>query len=348
MPHRSPPSIALLFLGVTCSLATAQIPDSLRGRNDLQSTLYIASDGSRPNDITPMFLFSMHYDSSRTIFTFGECKLNGVKIHMPTWHFDSTITTMEADQLSNYSRTASMKLTTGDTISFYRELGWYNPHTEEQIEEGYYALDSLDYAIELVESNTGIRKALLDSIGVLSRVNPGRPVFHGSRPIIAHVKYAVPPQFDEDSAYIRIKLYVRGTGPHYTIRHDELTVNPSLRLADPAWLDYLNTFGGALGRRNIQELSHSTIEPRDNSSLQVYPNPSSGDVQIEYTVSDRTTSIAIAIYDQQGELLFIPSMGVTQPGILRASYTFSANGSYYVAVVRDGNLITATKVTVQR
>lgn len=79
--------------------------------------------------ISPAYHYMMTYQpTSRTEFIFTECKKNGKLINLLPWNYNQIISA-PAELISYNSRTVNFQVRAGDTISFYREMDWYNPST---------------------------------------------------------------------------------------------------------------------------------------------------------------------------------------------------------------------------
>lgn len=144
--------------------------------------------------------------------------------------------------LSFNSTTVPFTCHAGDTLSFYRELYWKNLVTGESDTAGYYSPDSLDYAIELVRLSDSARVATLDSVGILANTTPGPPRIHGGRPLLATVRYVVPPALEGTEAFMRVLVFHRGEGPYWFTRTDRVTIGYSAHATHPDWLPYWEHF----------------------------------------------------------------------------------------------------------
>ncbi len=196
-------------------------------------------------EIRPGFGFEMHYDSGHTMYRATEFFLNGTRLWLYGWCEGKTIRDLGESALADSTRTIAFTVHTGDSIVFYRELAWFSPITLEQTPTNYYALDSLDYSVELVKVSTGVRRALLDSIGVTRRIPSGAPTIHGPRPIIAHVLYIVPAALNNDTVFIRVRPTARGGGLYNFVRTDRWGFRLTERLSSSVWQQYIlyNTGG---------------------------------------------------------------------------------------------------------
>ncbi len=199
-------------------------------------------------NIAAAYIFESEYDSTcRVQYTFTECRINAMRPRLATWKFRQQITA-PVSALTDSSRTDPFKVVAGDTITFYRELMWYDPKTGRQDTDNFFSSDSIDYVVELVRWTTGHRVAMLDSLGILARSAPGAPTLYGMRPVMAKVAYVVPRSLDGDTVFVRVRPYVRGHGVGTLVRCDGVGVNRSDALALPFWQAYLSVYG-RFGRR---------------------------------------------------------------------------------------------------
>lgn len=295
--------------------------------------------------IRPGFGFEMHHDSGHTMYRVAEFKKNGSQIWLHGWCEGKTIRDLSSGALSDSSRTVSFTVYTGDTITFFRELAWFNPWTMEQTPGGYYSLDTLDYAVELVKTSSGQRRALLDSIGVLKNAPIGTPTIYGTRPIIDVVKFIVPSLMNGETVFIRVRLYARGGGLYDFVRTDRWGLRLSDRLSDSAWQNYLYYMGGPSSK------PVPTVSETDNSNvrLAVSPNPSTGKINIAFDTPDDQSPVALVVYDMEGKMLFIPKYNPQSRGMTEQAEAYiEESGTYLVALYYGRRLVRSTKIIVNK
>ena len=177
------------------------------------------------------FDFLMSYDSICLVsYAVSEFRINGNRLRLSKWKHN-TFANAHPDVLTANSGTIPFTVSSGDTISLYREFSWINPITRIQDTTNYYALDTLEYIIELVRLTDSIVVATIDSLGVLP--NTGKPVLYGNQPIIANIQYVVPISLNNQNVFLRIKPKHYGSGLYWFSRKDEITSNISHLLSDP-------------------------------------------------------------------------------------------------------------------
>lgn len=194
--------------------------------------------------IRPGFGFEMHYDSGHTMYRVTDVKLNNAPLWLHGWCEGKTIRDLSPAALADSTRSDTFTVHTDDTIRFYRELAWFNPATLNQTPDGYYALDTLDYVVELIKASNGVRRALLDSTGILRRTTIGAPDIYGTQPIISIITYIVPALLNNEEVFIRMKPNARGNGSYDFVRTDRWALRLSERLGSSVWQQYILHMGG--------------------------------------------------------------------------------------------------------
>lgn len=339
---------AICFISCVCMAVVAVRLTAQCDTNQIPGFVAIAEGGDdtiQSAKIHPGFGFEMHHDSGHTMYRVAEFRKNNSQIWLHGWCEGKTIRDLPAEVLSDSSRTASFVVHTGDTISFFRELAWFNPWTLEQTPDGYYSLDTLDYAVELVKAVTGVRRVLLDSIGVLRKMPSGTPTIYGTRPIIDIVSYIIPPMLNGETVFIRVRLYARGGGAFNFVRTDRWGLRLSDRLTDSAWQEYLYYMGGPSSK------PVRVTEAKENSSvrLSVTPNPSRGKIDITFDTPEDQSPVAVVIYDMDGRMLFIPKYNPQSQGLVEQAEAYiEESGTYLVALYYGKRLIRSEKIIINR
>lgn len=300
------------------------------------------------NDTVPAAMFSASYDYEmvydsicHTNYMFTECKRNGSAVNLLHWEYERVVHA-PAEYLTYNSRTADFPVHAGDTISFYRELRWYDPLGRRQDTNNYYALDTLDFSVHLVRTSDGAPLALLDSIGVLPRLLPGAPDIYGSRPIMALVEYVVPSAGPADSAFVGVSVRARGSGAHDFTRQDLVTIGVSERLKKAYYQDYLDIYGRVYGKRNVDELA--SVSGARGARLSVRGEGRS--IRIGFTPAPDGAWTAVALYDASGNLVFYPYSGRSAEPELNLEHRLSGSGAYFVVLQHGGRVVKTEKITI--
>lgn len=287
--------------------------------------------------------YTMVYDPAcRAHFLLTEWKRNGARLRLPNWQ-SRRIVHSHADILGFNSRTDVFPLVAGDTLSFCREFEWANPVTNRQDTNNYFAADTLDFAVELVRRSDSTRIALLDSMGVLANTAPAAPVIYGMRPLIAKVSYVVPSSIAGDSAFMRLRLYARGSGQYHFVRRDGVTIGFSQSLNDPRTLNYLAIFGKVFTKTTVNGLEAA---PQSPARLTVTAGGAAREITVAFSCAPDGGETAVAVYDITGRLIFSPYTSPASSGERTLVHRIPGGGVYFVALYHNGKLVRTQKVTL--
>lgn len=292
------------------------------------------------------YQYEMIYDStSRIGYTFSECKRNNTRLHLRSWQ-DGRLTTAPIPKYNDSSRTDDFVLAAGDTVSFYRDFRWYNPQQKRQELNNYFSTDTLDFVVDLVDAATGGRLALLDSMGALPCAPPGTPVLYGAHPIIAMIKYAVPPALAGNRAFVRVSMFARGDGLYQPIRLDGTSIGLSRSLALGQLDGYLALFGGGLGKEVGRLKSTFESDSRHSREIRVSVGESRT-ATIGFDSPGTTGSISLVIYDALGNPVFVPYTTNGMAGAGETTYRFPSSGMFIVALLHNNDIEATTKVMIK-
>ena len=306
----------------------------------------MVTDGDPLNsdEIHAAYVFDLVYDSTSVIiYTFTECTQNKNRIKLARWIEGRTVNA-DANLLSFNSTTESFLCHTGDSISFYREIDWRDPRTGWVDTNTYYALDSLDYTVELIRTSDSLRIALLDSIGLLPSFTPSRPVIHGTRPIMSLIHYIIPQSLNNTNAFIRVRVYHRGNGEYWFTRHDYINIALSSRLSDPNFIDFIKIFSP--GSSKIAISDHRSL-PGENQHLIVESIIGSPhDIKITFDGTSDGSGTAVVVYDMRGELIFIPYMTPGSSDRSQTTYHFGHSGTYFIGLLHNNRITALRKIII--
>lgn len=296
-------------------------------------------------DVAAAYTFEMLYDSTFLIsYDFSECRYNRQRWRLRNWK-NKRVVNANARLLSFNSGTDPLTLRAGDTLSFYRELTWHNLATGEQDTANYYALDSLDYTVELVRLSDSTRVATLDTIGILANQTPGPPRIHGTHPLMATVPYVVPASLDGVRAFLRVLVFHRGPGLHWFSRRDHVTMGLSRWMNDPNWQDFLNVFNPLAPKTAIDELAAGETGAAPVPMLDVTAEP--GQLIMTFDCSPTAGRTLVSVFDAAGRQLYSPYVTTGVAGSARAGYRYPSSGPYFVALYHDGRLARVRKIIVR-
>lgn len=291
------------------------------------------------------YQFEMIYDStSRIGYLFSECKQNNKRLHLKSWKCNR-LTTAPISKYNDSSRTDVFTINAGDTISFYRDFRWYEPKHFLQSRSNYYSTDTIDYVVDLVDASTGQRLALLDSLGALPQVPPGSPVLYGFHPIMAHVKYIATASISGKSVFMRLQLWTRGDGLYQPIRKDVPTVGLSRALALGMDDEYMQLYGGGLGKRSDNLESPFELDSKPSSQLKV-TLLTARNATIDFVSPGTDGSVSITVYDALGKLVFVPFTVARMSGEGKANFQFPSSGMFIVVMSLNNEIKSTAKVIV--
>lgn len=344
--------IAMAFIAMICAYPIAiqaqSVPPYVTIQDSVHLLRIVGGDTIPASWYAPSYQYEMVYDPyCRTDFIFTECRKNDEMLKLRSWS-NRRLVHAPAELLTFNSRTENFQVAAGDTVSFYRSLDWYNPVTFRQDTNNYYSLDTLEMIVHLVKAADGT-PIQLDSIGILPRVPAGIPVIYGQRPIMAHVKYVVPPALNGNSVFVGVTVRARGQGAFNFLRLDAVTVGESERLKEARYVDYLNLYdgfrihNGAYARRSINELTRSSEKIGVPLSVMNVPG-APRDIWITFGTRDKPATLAL--YDGSGRLVNSwPDVRTTGSEAV-ITYRVTTAGTYFVALICEDVIVTSTKIIV--
>ncbi len=152
------------------------------------------------DEIYPRMSFSIFYpEMIRTDFIVTNVKHNGKRVYLSDWCYDQTLVD-DPDVISQRSTTKPFVVSTGDDISFFRELIWWNLFDDPLL---YYAQEDWEFQVVLEDAETGEQLATLDKIKIAAQPEPGYPSVECENPPAAVIHYTIPPELDARSVVLR-------------------------------------------------------------------------------------------------------------------------------------------------
>lgn len=298
-------------------------------------------DSTPPIQVAAGFDFLMSYDSICLVsYAVSEFRHNGNRLRLSKWK-DNTFANAHPSILTANSGTISFIISSGDTISVYREFSWINPQTRIQDTTNYYALDTLEYIIELVRLSDSTIVARLDSLGVLPNTSTGKPILYGNQPVMANVHYVVPNSLHAQNVFLRIRPKHNGPGKYWFSRKDEITSNISNRLRDSVWQEFLALMGVSFNKYYLPNVAQSPNKA--DKQLIVFQNYDN--VTINISCHNHESLTSVCIYDAQGNRIFIPYMSTTCNNNT-INYNISESGIYFIVLFQNGKLIDIEKISI--
>lgn len=302
-----------------------------------------------PEEIYASYGFEMSYDSSFTLYRVSDVELNGARVKLATWCPGKNLEGLSSADLSDSSTTTDFTVSTGDSITFYRELSWIQKTDSGLVQSlSYYrALDTLDYVVELVDSATGNRLVMLDSLGVLRNVSGTTPSVYGNRLIMAAVDYIVPPSLNGKTVFLRVLLYSRGEGDYYFNRTDRWGIGLKRRLAHPFYQAVAHYIDSVIAKRGGGQFRFGEGAAKDQ--LRVFAGQSGRAYDIEFEASP-DGGTGLIVYDANGRQVFVPMLLPGSPVDLqqRVSVNFTSSGIFFIVLVKGSEVVEVEKIFVEK
>jgi len=201
--------------------------------------------------IRPYISFEYQSDSARFIYNFMELALNHRWLTFEKWCYGkawnwNSNSSSDTNEISNYdlssiSRSDDFVVTTGDTITFFREFYLTKRFVDSLKSDWWHSDDAISVAIELVDSVTNNRVALLDTVFFAPTVTSKLPCYYARYPVAANVIYVIPPALNASRVYLRALVTSAGSDNYHFYRADNIdAVNSHTKLATSQWLEYQN------------------------------------------------------------------------------------------------------------
>lgn len=223
--------IALFILFATVLLSPPIIGQCNDNQHTGSGAVGLGPNGEVYDRFSSAYQFEMFYQTSSTVYLLTEPMIGTTKLQWSGWCLEE-ILRLDPATLSDTSHTKPFTLHSGDVVTVYRELSWLD-QSGAFFPSSYMARDTLDYAVEIRDAETGGRVARLDSVGLLRRDVPGPPTYYGTSANAARLSWTVPAELDGREVTLGVRLYARGDGAYDPGRYDRMTVNLSDRLTDP-------------------------------------------------------------------------------------------------------------------
>ncbi|MBX7156349.1 MAG: hypothetical protein K1X91_15440 [Bacteriodetes bacterium] len=351
--------IGLLLFGLVFLL-----PSKMKGQCD-EKNQYLGgvsgptmSDGSMDmkraidnSKFYPFYLFEIQNEVENIRYRTTEFKVNNQRLFLDKWCFKKSWNYNEAtskrfpeisnNELSNISRTKNFRINTGDIVTLYRDFWWYDLKNQQLNPHQIFSPDNLGYSIEIVDSKTENRIALLDSIFVYENLDQTSPRLFMMNPAISLIKYSVSNEFDGLEVFIRVNVISSGKQNMLFYRTDSKTIElSSMVLSDPKWVSFSNT----VEKYNTNTTLHQDV--LNNNYLTVTPSVSEGPITININKTDLITNDAYAITISDvtsNNILFTNRISMDNKDF---KYTFNNPGVYVVNLSSSGSIISTKKVLI--
>ncbi len=214
-------------------------------------------DTANPVDVRywgPQERFEYQSDSMRFRIHVGEIALNRRGVFLANWSFGQCLnwndSTQDAqvqytnEQLSKRSTTYFFPISSGDTVSFYRSIYWSNKFKRGPAPTTWVGPDNMYYSVEVVDSATLSRIALLDTFEMLATTNtPGRnPSFFTWYPLASRVQWVAPSAVGTGrKVLVRVNVRTAGSENRLFFRSDIYARHHSFSdLGHPGWTAFMD------------------------------------------------------------------------------------------------------------
>jgi hypothetical protein len=230
------------------------------------------TDHARPVDVRnwgPQERFEYQSDSMRLRIHVGEIALNGRHQPLANWSFGQNLNWSDSlqdrelqytnEQLSQRSTTYFFPISSGDTVSFYRSIYWSRISQRGPAPTVWIGPDNMYYSVELVDSATLSRIALIDTFEMLATTNtPGRnPSFFSWYPLASRVHWVAPAGIGTGrKALVRVNVRTAGSANHVFFRSDIYAGHQSFRdLGNAGWTAFMD----AANASNVRSMTSGGI-----------------------------------------------------------------------------------------
>lgn len=295
-------------------------------------------DASR---LSSSFKFEYQNDSTRLRMIFTEFLKSAKWTYLSNWCYerrmnwdcvaDSATTDYTNAQISAMSRTKYLHVVAGDVLGFYRSFNWLDKNTGKGNPQKFISADNLSYSVELVDSATNGRIALLDSFFISSTRTDLKPHYYAMFPVASRIRWIAPTSFTSITAFIRVNIFSAGTDNIRWFRSD--------------------TYGGAVSEKLLNDVVYkvycANVEAANTWGT-------SGTPVCGFTCSTSGTTFTIA---QPASTSGVTSVRVVDVmGTIHGTYPVSStswpvvvtlpNGLYViVGVASNGQTLCTTKIS---
>jgi len=257
-----PMKLELILFILSCVAAVhmqAQCDSSAQIVND---TLYAVDNGSMldssifvpPNELASYYSFDHQQDSIRFLYIVGEFAKNSQWVYLNHWCLDKVYNfDVVADSakweysnaaLSAISRTKTIPVIAGDTLSFFREFYWLDKTNGGIINASKLVSDdAISMSVELIDEISGERIMLIDTVHISTTTQSKKPCIYAWKPAMARIGFLVPNSVTETtSVFLRANVFSGGSSGSSFMRSDMMQVQLSKQqLESSGWQNFSNS-----------------------------------------------------------------------------------------------------------
>lgn len=297
---------------------------------------------ARPTSVfAPGFRYEYQSDSMHVYWYFSEFNLNKRKLFLSNWcagrivNYNKVTKVMAQEwtalEMNNRSTTRVFPISSGDTLGFYRELWMRRFGITMPVYDYYKCSEVLAYSVELVNSATNSRLALLDTTRYDTTRTSRKPCIASRYPMYSRVRYVVPEGFAGVPVFVRINTYVVGSNSDVMIRVDEHgQMRSTSFLQNPAVQQYC---------QQVEESLDCSIA--ESCAITATANTSPPSLAISITPNINVNTIAV--YDVAGTMVWT---GVVSQLSNPCTVPLTTSGLYLVVAKDASNIICTRKVVV--
>jgi len=306
---------------------------------DNSDSSYTELPGNIVNHLTPAFQYDYETDSTHVRFRFSEFSINSHQLFLASWCNnqvinyddvgDSVITNWTQAELNARSLTRSFPISSGDTIRYYKSSSFIKRGTTNSYSYNYYKNpDILSYSVEIIDSTTGARIALLDTVYLGSTMASRKPCMQSWYPMYSRVTYIMPAGYSDSVVHLRMNTFSSGSSAKSWVRTDKLVGWASgWELSNSAFTDYGDSV-------------EANIDCSVGSSCEVSASSSSSPPGISVLTASGTSLTSIEVYDIYGTLKWSHPVPLTT----NPTTVVLASGLYIVVGKINSSAVCAVKV----
>lgn len=290
-----------------------------------------------PGSWVPSFDFEHQTDSTRFYLWMSEFRMNSRWIMLDNWcmekvwnwsdYLDTDTAEVTNAMLSALSRTKTIPISAGDTLSVFRRISWIDRSIDKYGFKKLINPDAISMWVELVNASTGVRIELLDSTHFSSTTVGGRPCFQTQHPLYSRLVYIAPPGLPTTDVFIRVNVSSAGSVNKRWTRWDNV-----VQAASNILLDYEGIRAYCDTVESANDCSPTTTSCTFTASTHNSPR------RIRATLADSSPVTAFDVYSSTGQ--FIQSAAVVSG---TASYDVNVDAGLYYVIARVGSGVHCTR-----
>lgn len=290
-----------------------------------------------PGSFVSSFDFEHQTDSTSFFFDVSEFRMNSRWVMLDNWcmekvwnwsdYLNADTAEVTNAMLSSLSRTRTISISAGDTLSMFRRISWMDRAISNY---GYKKLinpDAISMWVEVVDASTGARIELLDSTHFSSTTTSGRPCFQTQHPLYSRLVYVAPAGFPTADVFVRVNVSSAGSVNKRWTRWDNV-----VQAASNILLNYEGIRAYCDTVESANDCSPTTTSCTFTASTHSSPR------RIRATLATASPITAFDVYSSTGQLIQSASVvsGTT-------NYDINVDPGLYYVVARVGSGVSCTR-----